>query len=130
MSFIFSKKQNNVLLKVIWEEPLCHPFLQRMDSPASFATSFAMPTADESNHSGAGTLHPHCSATFFLYVTLHCPIPPPSNLTLLVRDTHPHRENHPPSHGPTTPISIIGTHTLNFYCYYTVIHNQWTSCLN
>jgi len=26
---------------------------------------FAMPSADESNHPAAGTLHPHRSATFF-----------------------------------------------------------------
>ena len=52
------------------------PLTQIMDSPTSFATSFAMPTAYESNHSGAGTLHPHRSATFFLYVTLRGPIPP------------------------------------------------------
>ena len=42
------------------------------------AKSYAMPTADESNHSVTGTLHPQCSATCILYitlVTLHCPIP-------------------------------------------------------
>ena len=40
--------------------------------------SYAMPTADESNHSAAGKLHPQRSATCILYaalVTLHCPIP-------------------------------------------------------
>jgi len=35
-----------------------HPSWQRMDSPAACA-SFAVPTADESNHSVAGTLYPH-----------------------------------------------------------------------
>ena len=46
-----------VLPKVIWEEPRRHPSWQRMDSPAACA-SCAVPTADESNHSAAGTLHP------------------------------------------------------------------------
>jgi len=44
---------------------------QRMDSSAVCATSCAMPTADEDNHSAAGMLHPHCSAAFSRYVTLH-----------------------------------------------------------
>jgi len=38
----------------------------------------AMPSADESNNSATGKLHPQCSATCVLYVTfvtLHCPIP-------------------------------------------------------
>jgi len=57
-----------------------HPSRQRMHSSAapswqrmhSFAVYCAMPTTDKSNHSAAGTLHSHCSATFFLYVTLRC----------------------------------------------------------
>ena len=36
--------------------------------------SHAVPTADESNHSAAGMLHPHCSATCVLYDTLLCPV--------------------------------------------------------
>jgi len=47
-----------VLPKVILEEPHRQPSRERMDSPAACA-SCAMPTADESNHSAAGTLHPH-----------------------------------------------------------------------
>jgi len=31
-----------------------------------------MPTADKSNHSAAGTIHAHHSATCVLYVTLRC----------------------------------------------------------
>jgi len=59
----------------------CYPSWQRMDTPASCATSCVIPTADESNHSSMGTLHPHHSATAtcILYVTLLtmcCPIPP------------------------------------------------------
>ena len=42
--------------------------MERMDSPALYATSCAMHTADGSNHSAAGTLHPHRSTTCFLYV--------------------------------------------------------------
>ena len=52
-----------VLPEVTWEEPRRHPLRQRMDSPASCATSCAMPTTDESNHSAAGTTHPQCSAS-------------------------------------------------------------------
>jgi len=61
--------------EVIWEEP--HPLTQRMDSSAACASSCAMPTVDETNHSAAGMLHPHCTATFFLYFrpTLCCLIP-------------------------------------------------------
>jgi len=42
-----------------------------MDSPASCGTNCATPTADESYHSAAGTLHPHRSATCVLYARLH-----------------------------------------------------------
>jgi len=41
------------------EEPRRHPSRQRMDSPPACATIGAMPTADEPNHSAAGTLHPY-----------------------------------------------------------------------
>jgi len=44
--------------KVTWEEPRRHPSRQRMDSLTACA-SCTMPTADESNHSAAGTLHPN-----------------------------------------------------------------------
>jgi len=47
-----------------------YPSRQRMDSPASCATDGAVPTANESNHSAAATLHPHRSATCVLYVRL------------------------------------------------------------
>jgi len=42
-------------------------------------SSNEMSTADESSHSVMGTLHPNCSATCVLYVTLlilHCPTSP------------------------------------------------------
>jgi len=45
--------------KVTWEEPRRHSSRQRMNSAAVCATICAMSTADESNHSAAGTLHPH-----------------------------------------------------------------------
>jgi len=52
------------------------PLMLWMDSSGACATSWcALPTVDESSHSGAGMLHPHCSATFFLYITMRCPIP-------------------------------------------------------
>jgi len=47
-----------------------------MHSSASRATSCAMLTADESNHSAVGTLHLHHSATCILYVILRSPISP------------------------------------------------------
>jgi len=64
------------------EEPRHHPSRQRMHLPAACATmcnAHCMQTspvcsADESNHSAVGMLRPHRSATFFLYVTLRCPI--------------------------------------------------------
>ena len=52
------------------------PLMQRMDSPTACVTNCTMPTADKSNHSAAGMLHPHCCATFSLYITLRGPIPP------------------------------------------------------
>ena len=51
--------KQQVLPKVIWGEPRRHPSRQRMDSPAACAIICAMLTAEESNHSAAGTLHPH-----------------------------------------------------------------------
>jgi len=61
--------------------------VQRMDSSAACVTSCAMPTVDESNHSSAGMLHSHRSATFYLNrPTLRCPIPPKRNLPLPVGD--------------------------------------------
>jgi len=53
-----------VLPEVIWEEPRRHHSRQRMDSPAACAKC-AMPTADESNHAAAGTLHPHHTDPLF-----------------------------------------------------------------
>jgi len=56
------------------------PFTQRKDSSAACVT-IAVQTADEFNHSAVGTLHPHHSDTFFLYVRpiLRCPIPSSKN---------------------------------------------------
>jgi len=51
------------------------PSRQRMDLPAAYA-SCAMSTADESNHSAAGTLHPQRSATSILFSYTACLIPP------------------------------------------------------
>jgi len=54
--------------------------LPRNHYAESQVLSYVMPTADESNHSATGTLHPHhrlCSATCVLYITLltlHCPL--------------------------------------------------------
>ena len=62
------RKANKSSPKVIWEELRRHPSRQRMDSSAACA-SCAMATAYEYNHSVVGTLHPHRSATIFLYVT-------------------------------------------------------------
>jgi len=47
-----------VLPTVIWGRH-CHTWWKRMDSPTGCATICAMPTADKSNHSATGTLHPH-----------------------------------------------------------------------
>ena len=81
------------------------PLTQRMDSPASCATSCAMPIADKSNHSAAGTLHPHRSATCFLHVTLCCrlPTPSPKKLPLPIGATHllgKKSSLDPPNHHP------------------------------
>jgi len=60
---------------VIWKETRRHFSRQRMDSPAACATIRAMPTADKSNHSAAGTLHPHCTDghTITVYTALNFP---------------------------------------------------------
>ena len=47
----------------------------RVATPHAACDSYAMPTAEESNHLAVGTLHPHRSAIFFLYFTLRCLIP-------------------------------------------------------
>jgi len=60
-----------------------------MESPALCGTSSAIPTADESNHSAMGTLHPHGNATCILYVTLRCAIPPPKFAPSLTGDINP-----------------------------------------
>ena len=75
-----------------------------------------MPTADESNHSAPGMLHPQRSVTCFLYVTLRLlipqmPFPFGGGLAtplqkIILRLTR-----------PINPDDIIGVHTLNFYCY-------------
>jgi len=93
-----------------------------MDSPAACA-SCAMPTADMSNYSAMGTLHPHHSATFFLYVILHCPNTPSQKIA----HSHPTVKSHSSAVWPTpthTQNDVIGTHTLNFYCYYLFMINQ------
>ena len=48
-------------------------------------------TADKSNNSAAGMLHPQCNATRVLYVTLCCPIPPlqKSNFPFLTGNINP-----------------------------------------
>jgi len=43
--------------------------MQRMDSPAAYY-SCAVLTAEESNHSAAGTLYPHRSVTVLCYIAL------------------------------------------------------------
>ena len=93
---IYSKKASSTsyhpsAIKVICEEP------QRMDSPISCATNCVMPTADESNHSAAGTLHPHQSAACFLYVILRCPILL-KNCSFPLGAMHPTGKNHPLDH--------------------------------
>ena len=52
------------------------------------------------------TLHPQCSSTFFLYVTLHCPIPSPSkknNLPLHGGDPQPPLKSDPLAHPTPHP---------------------------
>jgi len=56
--------------KVIRKQPRRHPSWQRMDSPAACA----MPTADESNHSAAGTLHQHIDVRNFTQLHRKVPI--------------------------------------------------------
>jgi len=55
-------------------------------------------TADKTNHWAVGTLHLHCSATCFLYVTLHCPFPPRKNCPFHWGYLLPLEKNHPPVH--------------------------------
>jgi len=50
---------SQVLSKLIFEKDELHPSRQRMVLFAACATICAMPTADKSNRSAAGTLHPH-----------------------------------------------------------------------
>jgi len=86
------------------------PIIQRMDSSAPCATSCAIPTVDESNHSAAGSLHPHYSATFFLFIrpTLRCPIPLTKKigLSLWGIPTHTIKKVIHRSSRPTTPNDI------------------------
>jgi len=67
-------------------------------SPASCATSCAMPTTEESNHSAVGMLHPHHRAPCILYVTLHCPIIPsqknPLTGDINSQSSHTHTHTH------------------------------------
>jgi len=62
-------------------------------------------------HSDVSMLHPHRSASFFLCVTLHCPIcPSQKNCPFPLGDTYPSRKkNHPLAHATHHP-----KHTLNF----------------
>jgi len=77
---------------------------QRIDLPASYATSCAKSTANDSNHSAVGTLHPHCSASFSLYITLCGPIrpssknAPPPKMPLHVGGFPPYQKKHPLAH--------------------------------
>ena len=59
-----------------FEKSALLPSWQRMDWPALCATSCTIPTADETNHSATGTLHPHANARCVQYVILHCLITP------------------------------------------------------
>jgi len=68
--------------------------LQRMDSPTSCGTSWTMHTADWVHSLSHGMLHPHRSATCFLYITLCCPIPLQKNLCLPAGGYPPHQKNH------------------------------------
>jgi len=77
--------------EVIWEEPRRRPSRREWTHLLRVHdTSCAMPTADESNHSAAGTLHPHRSATFFRYVVLCDPIHPPTKIAPPFRGSHIH----------------------------------------
>jgi len=108
----FSKKSsimsyNPSATKVICEQLRSHPSYKEQSStdlPASCATSCTISTADKSNHSAVGTLHPQCSAICFLYVTLRCLIPSPKNLPLPVEDYPPSLDkNHAPAHSTHQP---------------------------
>jgi len=76
-------------------------------SPASCATSCAMPTTEESNHSAVGMLHPHHRAPCILYVTLHCPIIPSQKnpLTGDINSQSSHTHTHTqPFYGRLDPV--------------------------
>jgi len=102
--------------KSFGKRPRRHPSLQRMNSPTACATICAMTTAGVSNNATAGTLHPHRSATCFLYVTLRCPYPQ-RNLLLPVGATHPTGKNHPPTHSAHHTIQHRWRLKFKFYCY-------------
>jgi len=109
------KQSNNKKSQSNFGKAMSPPLWQRMvDSSAACATSCAMPTTDKSNHSATGKLHPHHSATFFLYVTLCSPVPPPSEKNCLfpLGDPNSTIKSHPLAH-PTTPNDIISIHTVN-----------------
>jgi len=65
----------------------------------------------------AGTLHPHSSATCFVYVTLRSPIPIPRKPLPVGLPNPPNKNQYnPPVHPTHHPNSIIGVHALKFYC--------------
>jgi len=104
--------------------------MQRMYPSAACATSCAMPTVDESNHSPVGKLHLHCSATFFLYVrpTLCCLIPPTKNCSIPL-GIPPIVKSHPLVHMTHHPKRHISVHTFNFYCYQVCLYRiSYTYC--
>jgi len=94
---MLSRELSTRIPKVIWEESRCHPTRQRMDSSAACA-SCPMATADESNHSAAGTLYihtvPHHGATFSLYVSLCAVQFPPKNCSFPRGDMDPINVTH------------------------------------
>jgi len=69
----------------------------------------------ESSHSAVGILHPHCSATFFLYsrptLCCRCPIHPPQNLPLPIWGSHPPLKKSSTSPPDPPPKLHIGIHT-------------------
>jgi len=72
-AFTLALARLSCLLSVINAETPKRVFLlQRLDLPASCATSRAIPTADKCNNSAAGELHPHGNrpTTCVIYVTL------------------------------------------------------------
>jgi len=90
-----------------------------MNSPASCATSCAMPTADEPNHSAANIRYIHNAvsrSSYMLYCTVR--FSPSPKFATSRWDLHPTVKKviHQLAR-PTTPNHIIGLHMLNFYCY-------------